>query len=130
MLIIKEIRKSYMYFRITNFIKEFYYKYILDDKTAIIKQFKKRVGRMPNLENPEYFTDKIQWLKLNWYDDSAIIAADKYKVRELIEDKIGLKYLNTLYGVYDSVDEINIEDLPQAFVLKGTHGSGYNLICR
>lgn len=33
-------------------------------------------------------------------------------------------------GVYESVDEIDLDKLPKSFVLKGTHGSGFNIICK
>jgi hypothetical protein len=33
-----------------------------------------------------------------------------------------------LLGVYNSFDEIDFNDLPDKFVLKATHGSGYNVI--
>lgn len=87
------------------------------------------MGREVNLENPKTFNDKLQWLKLNWYDPLAVKCADKYAVREFVKDKIGEEYLNELYAVYNSVDEIDISKLPNQFVLKGTHGSGFNIIC-
>ena len=71
-----------------------------------------------------------QWLKLNWKDPLATKCADKYLVREIVKEKIGEEYLNDLIGVYDSVDEIDIDKLPSKFVLKGTHGSGFNIICK
>jgi len=36
--------------------------------------------------------------------------------------------LNELIGVYNNVDDVNIDALPQKFALKGVHGCGYNLI--
>lgn len=83
-----------------------------------------------NLEAPDKFNDKIQWLKLNWYDSLAVKCADKYRVRDFVKNKIGEEYLNDLYGVYNSVDQIIFEELPTKFVLKGTHGSGFNIICQ
>src|SRR5699024_5072395 len=101
----------------------------LTDEKLIKKQFKKRVGRELNLNEPHKYNDKLQWLKLNWYDPLATKCADKYKVREYIESKIGGRYLNKLINVYDTIEDIDIEKLPNSFVLKGTHGSGYNIIC-
>lgn len=111
-------------------LRQAYYKYCVSDVTLIKKKFKERVGREVELENPIKFNDKLQWLKLNWYDPLATKCADKYEVREIIEDKIGKEYLNELYGVYESVDEIDLDELPNSFVLKGTHGSGFNIICK
>lgn len=111
-------------------LHQYYYKNFFEDKEIIKKRFKENLGREVNLENPVKFNDKLQWLKLNWYDPLAVKFVDKYEVREHIKSKIGSEYLNELYEIYNSVDEINIEDLPQKFVLKGTHGSGCNIICK
>ena len=86
--------------------KEIYYKYLISDEKLIKKRFKKRLGREVELDNPIKFNDKLQWLKLNWYDPIATKCADKYEVREYVKEKIGQEYLNELYGVYESVDEI------------------------
>ena len=37
--------------------------------------------------------------------------------------------MNELYGVYDSVDDINWEQLPDKFVLKWNFGCGGNVVC-
>src|SRR5690625_663259 len=110
-------------------IKESYYKYVISDEKLIKKKFQKKLDREVNLENPIKFNDKLQWLKLNWYDPLAIKCADKYEVREIVKERIGEKYLNNLIGVYEDVDDIDIDTLPNKFVLKGTHGSGFNIIC-
>lgn len=110
--------------------KQTYAKYFISDKKLINKNFKKRFGRKVNFKNPEYYNDKIQWLKLYWRDPLATKCADKYEVRDYVKEKIGERYLNELLGVYESVEKIDLDKLPQSFVLKGTHGSGYNIICK
>src|SRR5690554_6609275 len=109
---------------------KFYYQHLISDEQVIRKRFRKRLGRELELDNPIMYNDKLQWLKLNWYDPVATKCADKYEVREIIKEKIGEEYLNELIGVYESVDEIDIDKLPDKFVLKGTHGSGFNIICK
>ena len=58
---------------------------------------------------------------------------DKYNVRQYIREKLGEvkgeEILNTVYGVYNSVEEIDFEKLPDSFVLKITQSSGWNIIC-
>ena len=44
--------------------------------------------------------------------------------------KIGKKYLIPLLGVWDHFEEINFDALPEQFVLKTNHGSGWNLVVR
>lgn len=115
--------------RIDDKYKEFCYKRLTDEE-YIKKDYKRKLGREPDLINPRGYNDKLQWLKLNWYDPLAVKCADKYGVREYVAEKIGEKYLNQLYGVYESVDEIDLDQLPKSFVLKGTHGCGFNIICK
>lgn len=92
--------------------------------------FKLRTGRDLDLKHPKTFNEKIQWLKL--YDVSPLKTrlADKFEVREWIREKIGEKYLTPLIGVYDTFDEIDFDRLPDKFVLKTTHGSGYNIVVK
>lgn len=111
-------------------VKETYSKHLISDEKVIRKIFRHEVGREINLKNPKLFNDKLQWLKLYWHDPLATVCADKYAVREFIAHTIGKEYLNEKIGIYESVDEIDIEALPESFVLKGTHGSGYNIICK
>lgn len=115
--------------RIYDYLKAFYYKNMISDEKLIKKRFKERLGRELELDNPVKFNDKLQWLKLNWYDPIATKCADKYEVRGFVSERIGEQYLNGLLAVYESVDEIDLDKLPGKFVLKGTHGSGFNLIC-
>lgn len=110
--------------------KQVYYKYFISDVKLIKKRFKSRLGRDVELKNPIKYNDKLQWLKLYWRDPLATVCADKFEVRKFVKDNIGDEYLNDIYGIYESVDEINIENLPKSFVLKGTHGSGYNIVCK
>lgn len=102
----------------------------IDDERVIKLRYKISTGQRLNLENPITYTEKLQWLKLNWYDPIATKCTDKYEVREFVKERIGEQYLNELYGVYDSVEEIDLNKLPDSFVLKATHGSGWNIICR
>lgn len=81
-----------------------------------------------NLENPSEFMEKIQWLKLNFYKEEYGCYVDKFEVRKYIVNKIGEKYLNPIYGVFDSFKDINFSILPDKFVIKGTHGSGMNIL--
>ncbi|WP_372663125.1 ATP-grasp fold amidoligase family protein [Cohnella sp.] len=89
-----------------------------------------RIGKRLNLNKPKSFNEKLQWLKL--YDRNPIYTqlVDKYEVRRYITNVIGEKYLIPLLGVYNDFDEIDIEKLPEAFVLKCTHDSGGLLICK
>lgn len=87
-------------------------------------------GHMLDLNNPLTFNEKIQWLKI--YGNRKLMSdmADKYKVREIVADRIGEDHLIKLLGVWDSFDEIDFSKLPDQFVLKCNHGCGYNIIVK
>ena len=84
-----------------------------------------------NLNSPKRFTEKLQWLKIN-YNKSSVHTqmVDKYKVREIIANTIGEEYLFPLLGVWENADDININQLPSQFVLKTNHDSGGVWICK
>lgn len=100
----------------------------LPDKFVIKTQYKIKTGRKLNLNNPQRFTEKLQWYKLNYRKPLITKCSDKYLVRDYVESK-GLKsILNDLYGVYSNAEEIDFDELPNSFIIKLTNGSGANLI--
>lgn len=102
----------------------------VSDSTYIKWQYRLRTGRRLDLETPVLYNEKVQYSKLNCRDAGLKKLVDKAEVRSFVNAAIGEKYLTRLYGVYDSVDDINFDDLPDRFVIKLTNGSGFNYICR
>lgn len=100
------------------------------DEIFLKRRFLRKVGRPLELVSPTRFTDKVQWLKLHWRNSLASRCADKFEVREYVASRVGAQYLNDLHGVYDGVEDIDLGSLPNRFVLKVTHGSGFNIVCR
>ncbi len=101
------------------------------DKEQILRWYQsKSGGSLPNLENPQTFSEKQQWYKLNDRNPLMEKCADKYDVREYIKECGYENLLNDIYGVYNSPEDLPINDLPEKFVIKGAHGSGFNLIVR
>lgn len=119
-------------------MKRQFKKFILDQLAVLAPEFKARLiykrafGKPLNLQSPSTWNEKINHLKLNDYSNNALVTqcADKYAVREYIKEKGCEEILNELYFSCDSVQEIPWETLPDKFVIKGNHGSGYNLICQ
>jgi len=103
---------------------------MLPDKPYLYLLFYRSLGEPLSLKNPQRFTHKIQWLKLNGRLERFAPFADKYTVRGYIEKKISAQHLIPLIGVWDSVEDIPFEMLPNQFVLKLTKGCGYNYICK
>lgn len=97
---------------------------------ALKTWYEKVTGKPLNLENPKTFNEKIQWMKLHDSTPLKTRLADKYLVRDWIAEKIGEEYLIPLLGVWDTFDDIDFDTLPNQFVLKANHGSGWNVIVR
>lgn len=99
------------------------------------KQYLKIVHRLMtghklNLDNPQTYSEKCQWMKLYYQRPELTTMVDKYEVKKYVADRIGSDYVVECYGVWDSFDEIDFDKLPNQFVLKATHNSGGFVICK
>lgn len=105
-----------------------FFKFI-PDKLMLKIQYKIKTGRRLNLKNPVRYTEKLQWYKLNYKNPIMHSCVDKYLVREFVKGK-GLEHiLVKLYAKYEKLGEINLDSLPDKFVIKSTNGSGgHNVI--
>lgn len=103
---------------------------ILPFKFVIYMDYLIKQKKILNLKNPKSFSEKIQWIKIYGKLEKYSYLVDKYEVRSYVTTKIGKEYLNNLYGIYEDVNQIDFEKLPNKFVLKLNNGSGYNLICK
>lgn len=85
-----------------------------------------------HLNPPQDLNEKFMWLKLNIYNYHPVVCqcADKLAMRTYVEKKGCPEILSKIHKVWKSVDEIDFSSLPEKFVLKCNHGSGFNLICR
>lgn len=92
--------------------------------------FLKERHKLPNLKKPHIFDEKLLWLMLYWKHALKIQCTDKYAMRSYVEEH-GLGHtLPALLGVYNKSCEIDFDNLPDRFVLKCTHGCGFNIICK
>ena len=84
-----------------------------------------RIGYWPQLNDPRTFNEKIMCRKLFTNDCLFSQISDKYAVRKYITTKYDKKILNQVYQVVNNPDDISFEDLPNEFVVKPNHGSGW-----
>lgn len=103
---------------------------LISDEKAVKKYYKKRSGKELDLNNPQTFSQKQQWYKLNAKNPLMQQVADKYAVRNYIKECGYETLLNDLLGVYDDPDDIDFDALPERFVMKAAHGSGFNIIVK
>lgn len=102
----------------------------LSDEKFIKKKYKLVTGENLNLNNPQTFNEKIQWLKLHDRNPSYVAMVDKYAVKQYISEKIGAEYVIPTLGKWNHFCEIDFKSLPKQFVLKTTHDSGGVVIVR
>lgn len=89
-----------------------------------------RTGKKADIDSPRTFNENVLARKVFCDEYDLSVFTDKYEVREYIEDKIGSEYLVPSLGIWKSIDEIDFETLPESFVLKATHGSGWNVVVK
>ncbi|MBQ7688684.1 MAG: glycosyl transferase [Clostridia bacterium] len=102
----------------------------MPDREYIERRFHAKLGRMPDLENPKTFNEKLQWLKLHDRRPEYSELVDKYEAKKYVAARIGEEHIVPTLGVWDSFAEIDFSALPDQFVLKCTHDSGGLVICR
>lgn len=99
-------------------------KFYVDDEKYLKRLFKLFTGDELNLDNPQTFNQKMQWLKLYAHKPIYTIMADKYAVKKYVADLIGEEYVVPCLGVWEHAEDIDFNQLPNQFVLKCTHNSG------
>ena len=123
----KWIRRSYTYLRECLFQATTVVSPVLNTKMRYWFTHGKRL----DLKKPKTFHEKLLWLKLFRYmkDPLVIQCADKYLVREYVKQCGYEHILNDLLGVWDRIEDVPWDDLPQQFALKWNFGAGFNLVC-
>lgn len=89
----------------------------------------KCTGKELSYAHPYDINQKMFWLARYWQDPRIVQYADKLTVRDYIRE-LGLdEILTTIYGIYNSADEIDFNTLPSKYVLKTNHcGGGINMV--
>lgn len=100
------------------------------DEKYLRMLIRRNCGYELNLDDPKTFNEKQQWLKL--YDRRPIYTTmvDKCDAKGIIAEKVGDRYVVPTLAVWDRVEDINLDVLPNSFVLKTTHDCGGVVICR
>lgn len=121
---IKEPNKLFLYFAEKGCFD------CLNDKIFLRMKYHAKTKKRLNIDIPETFNEKLQWLKLYDRNPEYTVMVDKYLARKYIAEQIGEEYLIPLIGVWDSPNEIDFEALPDRFAVKCNHNSGLGMcIC-
>lgn len=102
----------------------------MSDEAFIKRKYKAIVGQPLNLEDPQLFNEKLQWLKLHYRKPEFTTMVDKCEAKKYVESILGPDYIIPTLGVWKSFEEIDFDALPQRFVLKCTHDCGGLVICK
>jgi len=73
--------------------------------------------------------EKVQWRKVFAHNPQYVEIADKYRVRSFLKELLGDEIDDGLFAklllVTDDANSIDFASLPDAYILKPTHGSGW-----
>jgi len=107
-------------------IKWLYQHFMLDHfhKAMVDKYWMRWKGYKVDWDNPRDINEKIQWLMCCSDTSTWVQCADKYRVRKFVESKGLGEMLVPLLGVWEKVEDIDLESLPDKFVIKCNHDSG------
>lgn len=111
-------------------IQKFFY--LLPDRIYLQIVFRLEMGYKLDLDNPQTFSEKLQWLKLYNRKPEYTTMVDKAAVKEYVAKIIGKEHIIPTLGVWDRFEDIDFDSLPNQFVLKTTHGGGNTgvVICK
>lgn len=106
--------------------------FLFPDKLYLSLLFRCKMGYWMDWKNPKTFSEKLQWLKLYNRKPEYTTMVDKYAVKGYVAKIIGKEYIIPTLGVWDRLEDIDWDSLPQKFVLKTTHGGGGSgvVICK
>ena len=102
----------------------------MSDRTYLKIAYRLNLHEKLNLDNPEGYNAKLQWMKLYDHRPEYVRMVDKYEAKRYVAHIIGDQYIIPTIGVWDRFDDIDFGKLPNKFVLKCTHDSGGLVICK
>lgn len=90
----------------------------------IEQRYMYELKQFPDLDNPKLFNEKIHWLNLNYKNDLITRCCDKVELKKYVSEKVGLDYVVPNIAIYDKVNEIEFQNLPNRFAIKVNWGDG------
>lgn len=97
--------------------------------------FASQYGYKPNFKKPADINQLLLKINIESFQDKRlheirVKCADKYLVRNYVKSKGLEQILVPLLGVYDNIDDVNWDALPDQFVIKTNFACGQNYICK
>ena len=88
------------------------------------------INRKVNESNLFTIQDKLNYLMIHESPDYKSKIADKILLHNYSIEKLGKDICVPIIKIYNDSKEINLDDLPDKFVLKCNHGSAMNILCK
>ena len=116
----------------TSFYKEMLSLYI-DNRTEFMIKGRQKImelnGKTYNDSNLITIQDKLNWLIIHEFPDNKTNLVDKILLHEYSKKILGKDICVPILKIYNSTEEIDLNELPEKFVIKCNHGSRMNIIC-
>lgn len=103
---------------------------LFSDRKYLELMFPLYTGYKLDLNNPQTFNEKLQWLKLHYRKPEFAKMVDKAEAKKYVAGIIGDDHIIPTIAVSNNTEEIDFDALPDQFVLKCTHDSGNIIICK
>ena len=128
MTLIQNLRKLTIYRIFAHFARKYEFRF-LSDALYLKLAYRGNTGRKLHLSAPKRYTEKLQWMKIYDRNPRYTTMVDKAAAKEWVASIIGQEHIIPTLGVWDHFEDIDLDALPQQFVLKCTHDSHSVLVC-
>jgi hypothetical protein len=99
--------------------------YLVGDRAYVTRLYRKQFDRSPDLDRPSGFNEKILVKILTDRRPFLTLFSDKLRVRGYVKRIAPTLELPELHWWSDRADALDLASLPQSFMLKPNHGSGW-----
>jgi hypothetical protein len=84
-------------------------------------------GKKYNDSNIITIQDKLNWLIIHEFPEHKSKLVDKILLHEYSVKILGKDTCVPILKIYNNIEELNLKELPDKFILKCNHGSGMNI---
>ncbi len=90
----------------------------------------KKKGKKYNDSNIITIQDKLNWLIIHEFPEYKTNIVDKILLHEYSKKILGKDICVPILKIYNNTEEIDLNELPDKFVLKYNHGCEMNILCK
>lgn len=92
-------------------------------KKKLEEAYLERMGTPLNLDNPQKFSEKVQWRKLYDTDDRRKECVDKLRFKQYLRERIDESLFSQLIDVWHCPEDVNVKIIPRQCVIKSNCAS-------